>query len=357
MGLFSILNGSKPAFGTPPFSDPHGQTGGAEIPTTPGTLPVKHGLAGFLDRMLNPTNALGQFGQALMASSGGPVGDAMAYMIKARELNARQQPKGPHFEHIGDSYGIVDDNTGQFTPTYTAPHQDTGYRRELADAGIDPDSEEGRGLMQTHARNLADPITSIPLPGGSSYIGPRSGLASVLGGGPSSAPLEPPPADLPPAGGVAPLDAITSQAESGGRNYYPGGLAVTSPKGAKYAMQVMPATARNPGFGIAPALSDSPAEYNRVGHDYLAAMRQRYGGDMAKAWAAYNAGPGRVDASIASRGADWQSSMPSETRSYVASNLKALGTSPTKVVSEAEYNALPSGTMFIAPDGKRRVKP
>lgn len=88
-------------------------------------------------------------------------------------------------------------------------------------------------------------------------------------------------------------------------------------------MQVMPATAREPGFGLRPANPNDPADMNRLGREYRAKMQQRYGGDPAKMWAAYNAGPGRVDDAIA-RGGDWLRRLPAETQSYVAKNLRAL---------------------------------
>lgn len=111
---------------------------------------------------------------------------------------------------------------------------------------------------------------------------------------------------------------ITAHAESRNRDYYPDGRPVVSPKGARYQMQVMPATARDPGYGIRPARDNSPEEYNRVGREYLAAMARKYG-SMDKAWAAYNGGPGRLDR-VGSVG-----NMPRETRDYVANNMKALG--------------------------------
>jgi soluble lytic murein transglycosylase-like protein len=88
-------------------------------------------------------------------------------------------------------------------------------------------------------------------------------------------------------------------------------------------MQVMPGTARDPGFGIKPAKDDSPAELARVGREYRAAMQARYGGDHSKMWAAYNAGPGRVDRAL-SAGGNWLGRLPKETRDYVARNLAAL---------------------------------
>ena len=68
-----------------------------------------------------------------------------------------------------------------------------------------------------------------------------------------------------------------------------------SPKGAIGLAQVMPATATNPGYGVAPLRDSSPQENVRFGHDYLLALMNQYGGDERKALAAYNAGPGRVD--------------------------------------------------------------
>lgn len=124
---------------------------------------------------------------------------------------------------------------------------------------------------------------------------------------------------------------ITMATESGGRRYGPDGKTlITSPKGARGEMQVMPGTQKDPGFGVKPARDDSPEELARVGRDYLGAMLKRYDGDMAKAWAAYNGGPGALDDAImragASRtpGADWLTFMPNETQAYVAKNMKAL---------------------------------
>lgn len=95
-GLFeAMMGGARPRSGTPPFAPPHSQTGGANVPTTPETLPVKQGFAGFIDRMLNPGNALGQFGQALLASNDGPLSGAMAHLIQQRMTAGK---RGEQFE-------------------------------------------------------------------------------------------------------------------------------------------------------------------------------------------------------------------------------------------------------------------
>jgi soluble lytic murein transglycosylase-like protein len=90
-------------------------------------------------------------------------------------------------------------------------------------------------------------------------------------------------------------------------------------------MQVMPATARDPGFGLKPANPNNAADMNRLGRQYRAEMEKRYNGDLSKMWAAYNAGPGRVDAAIKKGGADWQRFLPRETQNYIRKNLRQIG--------------------------------
>lgn len=134
-----------------------------------------------------------------------------------------------------------------------------------------------------------------------------------------------------PVGGsanmVARMASITSISESGGRETDSLGRRITSPKGAQGIMQVMPGTQRDPGFGIK-ASNGTPEDDARVGRDYLAKMMQRYGGDPAKAWAAYNWGPGNLDKAIAKDGGDWLANAPAETRAYVQGNMAALGGRP-----------------------------
>lgn len=68
-----------------------------------------------------------------------------------------------------------------------------------------------------------------------------------------------------------------------------------SVKGARGVTQVMPATGADPGYGVAPMKDQSVAEQTRFGKDYLTAMLNKYDGNIEKALAAYNAGPGAVD--------------------------------------------------------------
>lgn len=110
------------------------------------------------------------------------------------------------------------------------------------------------------------------------------------------------------------------QQESGGNH-----MAV-SPRGAKGAMQVMDATARDPGYGVAPAKDDSWQERDRVGDQLLDAYAAHYGNELLGT-AAYNAGPARVDKWLRTIGdprtgaisyADFAQRIPiKETRDYV----------------------------------------
>lgn len=104
-----------------------------------------------------------------------------------------------------------------------------------------------------------------------------------------------------------------------------------SPKGARGLMQLMPETAKNPGFGITPARDDSPAENLRVGTEYLNAMLQKYNGNLDYALAAYNWGPGNTDRWIA-QGAD-PAKLPAETRNYIPKVKAAMGQAPTAVAA------------------------
>ena len=119
------------------------------------------------------------------------------------------------------------------------------------------------------------------------------------------------------------LDQITMGSESGGRRYNTSGGYLTSPKGAIGEMQVLPSTARDPGFGIKP-WNGTPDDLARVGREYRAKMQSRYRGDLPLMWAAYNAGPGRVDDLVKKYGKDWLRYAPAETQQYVAKNMRKV---------------------------------
>ena len=103
--------------------------------------------------------------------------------------------------------------------------------------------------------------------------------------------------------------------ESGGRRYDKQGNLLTSPKGAQGEMQVMPATSRDPGYGIRPAREGDADDLARVGREYFGKMLNKYG-DPKLAAIAYNWGPGNTDKWLMA-GAD-PSKLPRETQKYSA---------------------------------------
>ena len=90
-------------------------------------------------------------------------------------------------------------------------------------------------------------------------------------------------------------------------------------------MQVLDGTNRDPAYGVKPAADDSPEERARVGRDYLAAMVREYDGDVSKALAAYNWGPGNLDKAVKEHGPTWLQAAPEETRSYVERGVREFG--------------------------------
>lgn len=107
-------------------------------------------------------------------------------------------------------------------------------------------------------------------------------------------------------------------AESNNRDYDSQGRPLTSSVGAMFKNQVLPSTANNPGYGIRPAQSQTPEEYNRVGQEYFQAMLKEFNGDKPAAVAAYNAGPGVVKKNIqANQGQLNVGALPRETQGYL----------------------------------------
>ena len=125
------------------------------------------------------------------------------------------------------------------------------------------------------------------------------------------------------------LTNIVMGIESAGRRYDASGKLIEGPATkygtAKGEMQVLDGTSRDPGYGVKPAADDSPEERARVGRDYLAAMVREYDGDVSKALAAYNWGPGNLDRAVKEHGPNWLQAAPEETRSYVERGVREFG--------------------------------
>lgn len=143
------------------------------------------------------------------------------------------------------------------------------------------------------------------------------------------------------------------QIESGNKQFNPDGSVVTSKAGAKGAAQVMPSTgpeaAKLAGLPWDPARFESDEKYNKaLGAAYFQEKLRQTGGDVLKAYAAYNAGFGGVQKGER-KAAEWNKAnpnqpktwldfMPTETKGYVAKAQRLLngtGAAP-KRVSELE---------------------
>lgn len=174
------------------------------------------------------------------------------------------------------------------------------------------------------------------------------------------------PANLtgaPTASQLATLTDIVKQHESGGKDYNADGSVVTSPVGAKGAMQVMDASATDPGYGVRPAQNDSLAERDRVGTDYLTALVDKYG--IAKGVAAYNAGPGKLDKAVSKADAAgtpgaWLQNLPTATQKYVAgisSDFQQANGTPTPAAGPATDATGPTTVSGTQPSGTTAATP
>jgi hypothetical protein len=94
--------------------------------------------------------------------------------------------------------------------------------------------------------------------------------------------------------------------------------AALSPAGAEGIAQFLPATAQS--LGVNPW---DPVASLQAAAQLMAGYLRRYGGDYARALAAYNAGSGAVQKALNACGSHWLSCMPAETQHYI---LSILGT-------------------------------
>lgn len=142
-------------------------------------------------------------------------------------------------------------------------------------------------------------------------------------------------------GGVDDLLRLIEKKESGGRRYDKSGNVLTSPKGAMGEMQVMPQTARDPGFGIRPAREGDMDDLARVGRELYTKLYEKYK-DPKLAAAAYNWGSGNVDKWLVAGGDE--SRLPAETRQYIK-GFKEGGIASfanTGLVDDEDYYTIPN---------------
>jgi hypothetical protein len=110
--------------------------------------------------------------------------------------------------------------------------------------------------------------------------------------------------------------------ESHHSQFGPDGKPLESSAGAIGYAQVMPKTApeaaRLAGLPWDEHSYRADPVYNKLlGIAYMSQQLRKYDGDVAKALAAYNWGPDRVDRALASAGEAWTSHLPDETRNYI----------------------------------------
>lgn len=114
--------------------------------------------------------------------------------------------------------------------------------------------------------------------------------------------------------------------------------------GEQGVFQLMPSTAAG--------LSVDPTDLHQNiagGVAYLAQQLRTFGGDQAKALAAYNCGPGCVRQAITAGGDNWFAHIPPSTQAYVTSILgNAVGTTPT-VTQAAGAISSPDEALAVPP--------
>ncbi len=109
------------------------------------------------------------------------------------------------------------------------------------------------------------------------------------------------------AAGISPVYFVRQINQESGFN--PGAV---SPAGAVGIAQFLPSTAA--GLGINPW---DPVQALRGAAQLMARYNSSYGGDYAKALAAYNGGSGTVQYAVNNCGANWLNCLPGETRRYI----------------------------------------
>jgi hypothetical protein len=147
-----------------------------------------------------------------------------------------------------------------------------------------------------------------------------------------------------PSYGVNPNFALAIANQESGFNQ-----SAVGSSGEQGVFQLMPGTAAQLGV--------DPSDLNQNiagGLSYQSQLLARYGGNYAMAAAAYNAGPGAVDAAIAHYGSNWMAGLPPGTVNYVNSVLPAAGMAGTSSapggISTPSAQDTPSPTLTLSTD-------
>ncbi|VVE23826.1 transglycosylase SLT domain-containing protein [Pandoraea anhela] len=135
-----------------------------------------------------------------------------------------------------------------------------------------------------------------------------------------------------------PEGAINQIESSGAADSTPG--IVNRDSGARGSMQVLASTARDPGFGLTPS-NGTPQDDARLGRQYYAMLRQRYG-DPSLAAVAYQMGPGAADKWIANGGS--LADLPDDALTYLGKwqTIVTQGAQQRAVVPGVTDNPMPT---------------
>lgn len=114
-----------------------------------------------------------------------------------------------------------------------------------------------------------------------------------------------------------------------------------SSAGAQGIAQLMPETAK--ALGVDPL---NPAQALDGAARYMVSLRNLFGGDMKKAVAAYNAGPGTVQDAVDQYGGAWAQHLPQETQDYLGN---VFGFKSTAVAASAKNVYTPPAEVYGPP--------
>jgi hypothetical protein len=230
------------------------------------------------------------------------------------------------------NYSPYDYNYGDFAD-YQMPETEEERRRRLA----------AEAAARTPVKQVitTDPVTgeqNMTISGNVRDLGPENKLTpTLLPAGMQAA--------MPTGVDTGALFNRMIQQESGGRQYGPNGQILTSPRGALGLAQVMPATALNPGYGVRPATMAeiSTPEGNRAfGERYFQGLLNYFGGDVTKATAAYNGGPGRVSRNTATNGGQLNvAQLPAETQQYLQAVRPTAAAQPVVTAAQLGSQTFP----------------
>lgn len=236
--------GAKPLYSTPPFAPPHAQTGGAEIPTTTGTRPAKHGLAGFFGRAVQD-GALGDLGSMIAALGTNSLPQVMQSIQQRHAENQRRQGEAGQYQQrrqdeMSDWQSKYDYEAVHPKPSTAGPHY-----WESNDGSLHAIGQDGKPTEVFHDPTPKQNFIPDGLGGGRWETVPGTGgpMASPAAGPPAIGTVVDDPRKAPgqpQAGGYGAFKKAIIGLESGGRY----GVANTEGSGAMGLGQIMPQTAR-----------------------------------------------------------------------------------------------------------------